>query len=217
MKKMLVLLAVTVLVFGFSLGAHASMVTLDFENPPCVGGTTISTEYAPDADFIKSPMMWPAAPPDGTIAAGGGFGGTQGLHLDGWDHDNNPATKVNNIGTKIDFGIDVTQMSFDYKATGVAGAGQAFLVYDINNDGDATDPGEYDTSGTLALYIPGWQSLTVGDGTLPYNYALLFNVQDGGTFMVDNAQLTQAAVPIPASLLLLGTGLLPLLRLRRKG
>jgi len=176
---------------------------------PADGGYWITEEYADlGLHFVEGDYGWDGVVYDSGVGEfpatvdNSQFVGVASVHPDGG---------VGSGGLVMTFDTDQTNVSFQY----------------VVADGEVAQMGGYwlfdDGVEVAAEFIP------VGSDTYNFTGAMsstgdfdkiLFAVSLGATKptagAVDNLTFTETVVPIPASVLLLGTGLLPLLRLRRR-
>lgn len=111
----------------------------------------------------------------------------------------------------LDFGFEVSMLVFDYAGN----AGGVFTAQALDANGDIVDsffdsstsnflPGTGD--GTVSLFGSGITALRFMDGPNGGNYSVIDNLQITGT----------SAVPLPASLPMLGAGLVAIGAVRRR-
>ena len=229
MKKIILSFGLMVLLFGSVITAQAVTVTFDevpaWNASPAGGGKWVGEEFASKGvHFLPNyygftPYNW-----DGVVydppAEGGPFNDIpaidgQYLGLDG-EH---PDGGNGNLGMCILFDGYITSFTMDvYPSMDLTGA---FWVFDTAQGtalGTEVGGGNW-PSQVYPPEIPanGWTNITVGNGDVPFNFILMAGAFTSNTplyYAVDN--LTYEPIPVPASVLLLASGLLPLIRLRRK-
>jgi hypothetical protein len=226
MKKMLIMIATVLLVLGFNYGAAAWIFVPDQGD---TGWQTYTYSAGPGgftgtAGFVVSNVIdnscYSELLLDNLSQGGGGNSGFETGNLSGYDLVGTSFATVSTSETAISYntydptqgdflavlqgvynGIDTSQF---YNATGQAGTIGSILETNIT-----LNPG--------AQFSSDWAFL--GNDFSPWNDFARFYLkdQDGIVFSEGLAQIGSAPVPVPPTLLLLGSALLGLLGLARKG
>lgn len=192
MKRLFTLAATLVLIFGMTLSAHAARVDITFDEDGISLGDKITDQYAAYG------IYWDATYSN-IVSSSSDFNysfTSEGNFL--W-YDTKPANGTIQLDTPTEY------FSFDFRRPSSAEA----ICLKIYN----TATGFEWNFGQI-----GWS----GDQWVPFTYGGLFGPIDKiemyaeKKFLIDNFSIDTAyAVPIPPSVLLLGTGLIPLI-FRRK-
>ena len=208
MRKLLTVLGAFVLFFGFTAGARAGSLVVDFSQVPL--GQLVGEQYASlGVHFIPHPGGFGVDGFATTTGNGAPQSGDRYIEFQG----NSALGYSGGIAIQWDNPVNVAGFYWG-NMTGVYGCWYA-LRTDAPYSAMVLNsiPGPI---GGMFFYGPGW--FLDGPGitapaTEPFNF-LLVGPPSGGTAYFDS--LSWTVIPIPASILLLGTGLLPLLRLRKR-
>ncbi|MDT8299441.1 MAG: PEP-CTERM sorting domain-containing protein [Spirochaetaceae bacterium] len=196
MKKIFSLTATLILIFGMAWSAQAALVTITFDEEGIDFGERITDQYA---DYG---IHWDAAYSN-LVTSGADF--NNAFTCDGQilQYDTKPANGTILLDTATEY------MSFEFRRPSAAGSFN-LAIYDASS---GTDVLVWDF-GSI-----GWS----GDDWLTFTYDGLFGSFDKivmyaeKKFIIDNFTVdTAAAVPIPPSVLLLGTGLISLVFRRKR-
>ena len=206
MKKILAFCGCLVVVFALCMPAQAVTITFD-EYPP---GTEITDLYKDIGVYFAPPMGAPGH--DAEITEGGTWGitgnnGPQFLGCDGIVGDFGKSS-----GFVFEFDVLLTSFSFDFTIGNGTTTTNQLNVWPVRNG----QPAWFDTRLVPLPVVNQWVTVNLSD-VLPFEAVVIFVGTDDATdayLGFDNVQFT--AVPIPASALLLASGLIPLIRLRRK-
>jgi hypothetical protein len=210
MKKLITTKALFLLLWGLVLcvvpltGVYAGTITFD-EFPANNNNVPITNLYAPIGVIFASDNSGTWDGLSNGNPGNWGLEGTNGPSFLGNNGLNNSGTYV----TSIFFSAPVSNVSFDVSRSNGSSPGQTLTasVYE-----GATLLGSL----TVTLgNINNWSLITFGLGGID---KVILDGSDVGLspYGVDNLQFTAGAVPEPATMLLIGSGLLGLLGFRRK-
>ena len=225
MKKLLVMFAAVALMFGSWGFAQAVLVTVTFDEDVAVVGEIAGEQWSDmGIHFIDNWMaaMFGMPPRDGYVYSPGGLYGIPGTASEypaGTIIDpsrylgtasTHPDGTIGNNGIVLQF--DKYQTEISLEAYGIGGSSGPWWIFDSTiGTGFGNDLG-----GGSYTYAEGWHEYTYGIVGKEFDVILIAGSTSSGDFAVAWDNITFDAVPIPASVLLLGTGLLPLLRLRKR-
>ncbi len=192
MKKMVVfLLAITAILFGTSLSAQAALVTITFDEPGIEIGETISTQYSSQG------INWSGS---NSITVGSAFSNPfppfDAATPKILQYDTKPTNGVIILSTIADY------FSIDFRRP--ASAGDITLA--LYNGTDLVH-----NYGRIGWDGPDWEHYTYNGEYGNFNQIIL---ACGNKFVMDNLEVNM--VPIPASLWLLASGLIMLIRTSKR-
>jgi hypothetical protein len=206
MRRVLIVVVTIIAALSFTGWADAETVTITFDEYSPIGSDWLDRElgfiYDEYADQGVYFTQIDPADPDGTTYSGGVWSIT-GTNLpnfygmNGWSR-----------GIILDFNSEVTSISFDYRKAGLVRPEEiSYWIYD-----DGVEIG----SGGVSI-TEDWQTFEFD--SLPFDSIKLQML--GGQMLQDRWAMDDLtydinAVPVPASILMLGTGLAGLVGMRRK-
>jgi hypothetical protein len=223
MKKLLIIFGAVVMLFSFTTGAQALNQTVDFEALNATTHEMWNTQYKVSHGVENAPHPWnfdPTTtndvPPDG-FAYADGWGGESDTYVRFAGPDTVPGWGGATGGGGGVLALSQTQTDrLKFQAisqTGTSGV-TAITWWAGPTSAPMKESGSFFIFGSTNWNNCNWAQKVINPAG---NFdSVLVAALGGGMWGMDDLQLDYTAIPIPASLLLLGTGLVPLLRLRRK-